>query len=1222
MVGTIAVVMSTGTFTGTLSLSGANASDFQIVGTTLETVGTLGAGSYSIVITATEASATNSPFSTPTLVITNGAPVFSFQSITLSNSSFTANTNNATVGTINVVMNNGTFTGTLALSGTNASSFQIVGTTLETNGSLAAGTYSIVITGTQSAASNSPFSTSTLTITGNAPVISFSSITLSNNTFAANTSNATVGTINVVMSSGSFTGSLSLSGTNAANFQIVGTTLETNGSLAAGTYSIIITGTQAGATNSPFSTSALTVSSTAPPLTFTSITLSNNTFVNTVNNATVGTINVVMSSGSFTGTLALSGTNAASFRISGTSLQVFGVLAAGVYSVIITGTQAGATNSPFSTLALNITGSAATAAATTWNPSDEAGMTLTNGNLTATTSGATQAGVRSTVAMPGVPSYFEITLTTAGTSEVVGIANSSWVETASAGLGGDNNGIGLLETGAVHLNNVAVGSAMPAWTAATVLGVAVNPTTKKIFFTYNGTTWDATGSGDSPATNTGGYSWSTAVSGSYFIAFGALGSSVTSGVSGSQNSGASQPVVSGPTTATLGVSTTLAITGCTLADSNQPLGGTCALNIDCTSGICTLNTVVTGGSATGNGTNSIAVADTFTNCQTDLASLTYTASSSTGTDFIFVQLWDQLGLNNSINIAVTIAAGSVGIKILNTGEQAFSYTVPSGYLPWDNFPPSPPTNLTGAAGSTSVALTWTASAVGTAPITYTVQDRITGSSTWANVTTGLSSPAYNVTGLTTRTSYDFQVIAVNALGNAVTATFITVATTATGTTTGDATGVQAGRIADFLETIGVNCFFNNQDGAIGYEDYPNTPTNAQIANGYITGLQYLTASTGMGLTNRIYTDGTSTATENDQINICTLISAALPVKWTSCWSWTNAATQTVVNGLISAGILAFAEGVNEPNPGGNTNEPVADALTQQAFVWSTWNATQQVAAPSAVDNGSNTYEADYYGSSLATVAGQCTLWNGHNYPNGGAPSNDIYRRTLLIGANIGFPANGVVTEFHSLLYNTTAAQSAGEPLSCYYLACAWLAGYIYYNVKALIWFDMFDYQYNASSPPFAYPVGFFNQYNSSSPRDAATTVHNFFLFCADAATTRHTFTPGKLNYTLSGLPAKWTGSYGGITSTQASGGGQSALFQGSSGTFYLFVWNEQNALALGTTATVTVTFNSEAMTKVVDYSLTNPAGTANPAPIQTLTGVSTVTMHLTTEVRVLVITYP
>jgi len=54
------------------------------------------------------------------------------------------------------------------------------------------------------------------------------------------------------MSSGSFTGSLSLSGTDAASFQIVGSVLETVGSLSAGTYHINIIATQGGAGGSPF----------------------------------------------------------------------------------------------------------------------------------------------------------------------------------------------------------------------------------------------------------------------------------------------------------------------------------------------------------------------------------------------------------------------------------------------------------------------------------------------------------------------------------------------------------------------------------------------------------------------------------------------------------------------------------------------------------------------------------------------------------------------------------------------------------------------------------------------------------------------------------------------------------------------------------------------------------------------------------------------------------
>jgi hypothetical protein len=45
------------------------------------------------------------------------------------------------------------------------------------------------------------------------------------------------------------------------------------------------------------------------------------------------------------------------------------------------------------------------------------------------------------------------------------------------------------------------------------------------------------------------------------------------------------------------------------------------------------------------------------------------------------------------------------------------------------------------------------------------------------------------------------------------------------------------------------------------------------------------------------------------------------------------------------------------------------------------------------------------------------------------------------------------------------------------------------------------------------------------------------------------------------------------------------------------------------------------MTRVVDYSLTNPAS-ASPTAIQTLSQVSQVKMSLTTEVRLLQVTHP
>jgi hypothetical protein len=91
-------------------------------------------------------------------------------------------------------------------------------------------------------------------------------VSLSNSTFTGGAASGTVvGAISVTMSPASpaFSGSLSLSGTNASSFQIVGSNLETNGALPGGTYNINIVATETGATGSPF-TQAETVTATNP----------------------------------------------------------------------------------------------------------------------------------------------------------------------------------------------------------------------------------------------------------------------------------------------------------------------------------------------------------------------------------------------------------------------------------------------------------------------------------------------------------------------------------------------------------------------------------------------------------------------------------------------------------------------------------------------------------------------------------------------------------------------------------------------------------------------------------------------------------------------------------------------------------------------------------------------------------------------------------------------
>lgn len=96
------------------------------------------------------------------------------------------------------------------------------------------------------------------------PSIILTGVTLSNNTFPSGASSGTVvGAISVQATGGSFSGSLSLTGTDAASFQISGSNLETQGVLSGGPYSINIVATQSGAGGSPF-TQPETITATSP----------------------------------------------------------------------------------------------------------------------------------------------------------------------------------------------------------------------------------------------------------------------------------------------------------------------------------------------------------------------------------------------------------------------------------------------------------------------------------------------------------------------------------------------------------------------------------------------------------------------------------------------------------------------------------------------------------------------------------------------------------------------------------------------------------------------------------------------------------------------------------------------------------------------------------------------------------------------------------------------
>lgn len=180
---------------------------------------------------------------------------------------------NATVSTEAATMSPSvpTFAGTWSLSGTDAGKFKIdsstgvisVCNTAPTCTDLSAGTYNVTAIATQAGAGGSPYPQAVvITGTSGAQTITGVSPTVGSFTGGAGSANALVSNEAATMSPSTpaFSGTWSLSGTDAGKFKInsstgqltVCNTAPSCTDLAAGSYSINVIATQAGATGSPF----------------------------------------------------------------------------------------------------------------------------------------------------------------------------------------------------------------------------------------------------------------------------------------------------------------------------------------------------------------------------------------------------------------------------------------------------------------------------------------------------------------------------------------------------------------------------------------------------------------------------------------------------------------------------------------------------------------------------------------------------------------------------------------------------------------------------------------------------------------------------------------------------------------------------------------------------------------------------------------------------------
>lgn len=238
-VGNVTVRVGAGSYSFGYAVTGTNAASFQIVGGVLKTVGTLSSGTYSINIVATNASIIGSPFTLPATITVNAESQDGF-SVPTNGASINASTTAGSAGSGNVITIVG---GQIAVNGT------VIG------GAAVTALYYIGHTAFQFG-SGAWYAPITAGGTGTGPVAAPQpTVALSNLTVANGVSGATVGAISTATGAGTFSFSYTLSGTNASSFAVSGGNLVTASALAAGSYSVTITATNAAILNGPWSTS-------------------------------------------------------------------------------------------------------------------------------------------------------------------------------------------------------------------------------------------------------------------------------------------------------------------------------------------------------------------------------------------------------------------------------------------------------------------------------------------------------------------------------------------------------------------------------------------------------------------------------------------------------------------------------------------------------------------------------------------------------------------------------------------------------------------------------------------------------------------------------------------------------------------------------------------------------------------------------------------------------
>lgn len=159
--------------------------------------------------------------------------------------------------------------------------------------------------------------------------------------------------------------------------------------------------------------------------------------------------------------------------------------------------------------------------ALTWNPLDKAAnITLSAGNLVATTTSGSQGLVRATAAAVATKVYIEGIATVDTGNWSFGWSNA--LQSLTAQLGSTANGFAANGNGNVFFNNNVIGTIGTTFSQPNLMRIAVDFTAKLVWIAIGGAFWNNSATAD-PATGAGGYSLAGIAAGPYFATFGAAG---------------------------------------------------------------------------------------------------------------------------------------------------------------------------------------------------------------------------------------------------------------------------------------------------------------------------------------------------------------------------------------------------------------------------------------------------------------------------------------------------------------------------------------------------------------------------------------------------------------------------------------------------------------------------------------------------------------------------